>query len=267
MSKPSPTTRNSLISGVLPGALALIFTSGCATSGISPETADLATPAAWARGGAEGAVRSNWLDSFESDSLNRYVDEAQRGNFSLAQERARFEQAEQAVVITRANRYPDIGLSVDGSRISIEDAAGNTVETDAYGAQLDAAWEVDVWGRLSRSQQAAQLAFGAQKARLELAERNLAARVAGAVFDALEARALFELSEKRLQNAAQSRDIVASGYRQGLNDALDLYLANNQVEQEEATLALRDQLLQEALPGHPAAASGVRTASRPALCR
>ena len=36
-------------------------------------------------------------------------------------------------------------------------------------------------------------------------------------------------------------DIVAGGYRQGLNEALDLYLARNQVEREEANYAQAEQ--------------------------
>jgi outer membrane protein TolC len=39
---------------------------------------------------------------------------------------------------------------------------------------------------------------------------------------------------------------VASGYRQGLNDALDLYLARNQVERERANVAQQEQAQLEA---------------------
>jgi outer membrane protein TolC len=38
---------------------------------------------------------------------------------------------------------------------------------------------------------------------------------------------------------------VASGYRQGLNDALDLYLARNELERQQANLSQQQQLLTE----------------------
>jgi NodT family efflux transporter outer membrane factor (OMF) lipoprotein len=231
----------------LASAALLVVVSGCATSAISPETIDLATPEAWQRGGNAGEVSNNWLQTFGSDRLTSLVNEAQRTNFRLAQERERLEQAEQSVVVARADRFPSFDLSLDGTRRALEDTDGNRVATSSFSAGIDAAFELDLWGRLNKSQQAAQLGYSAQKARLELAARDLAASTAGAMFDALEARALFELAEKRLANAQQSRDIVASGYRQGLNDALDLYLANNQVEQEEAILAAQRQVVFESL--------------------
>ena len=50
-----------------------------------------------------------------------------------------------------------------------------------------------------------------------------------------------------MDNARESRDIVATGYRQGLNEALDLYLAENQVERQEAAYAEQQQTLSETI--------------------
>ncbi|MDH3336998.1 MAG: TolC family protein [Gammaproteobacteria bacterium] len=245
MNTAGQTTLITSIPRLFAATVAMVAVGGCASSGISPATTELAAPGAWERGGDADQVGNNWLATFGSDSLTLLVDEAQRSNFRLAQERARLEQVQQSVIITRADRFPSIDLSLDGSRRAVEGTDGIRVASNSFAAGLDAAWEMDVWGRLSKSQQAAQLSYSAQKARFEFATRDLAARTAGAMFDALEARALLELAEKRLDNARQSRDIVASGYRQGLNDALDLYLANNQVEQEEAALAAQSQVVFE----------------------
>ena len=245
MTEPRQITPFASLPRVLTGLVAVLAIGGCASSGISPETTELAAPGTWERGGDADQVSNNWLETFGSDSLTLLVDEAQRSNFRLAQERARLDQAQQTLVIARADRFPSIDLSLDGSRRAVEDTDGIRVASNSFTAGLDAAWEMDVWGRLNKSQQAAQLNYSAQKAQLESASRDLAARTAGAMFDALEARALLELAGMRLDNARQSRDIVASGYRQGLNDALDLYLANNQLEQEEAALAAQSQVVFE----------------------
>ncbi len=234
-----------MIPRLFAATVAMLAVVGCASTGISPETTELAAPGAWERGGDADQVSNNWLETFGSDNLTLLVDEAQGSNFRLAQERARLEQAQQTLVIARADRFPSIDLSLDSSRRAVEGTDGSRVATNSFTAGLDAAWELDVWGRLNKSQQAAQLSYSAQKAQLEFASRDLAARTAGAMFDALEARALLELAEMRLDNARQSRDIVASGYRQGLNDALDLYLANNQLEQEKAALAAQSQVVFE----------------------
>ena len=61
----------------------------------------------------------------------------------------------------------------------------------------------------------------------------------------MEAKQLLGVAKRRLDNARESQDIVASGYRQGLNDALDLYLARNQVERQEANFAQQAQIFSE----------------------
>ena len=199
------------------------------------------------RGGEVGTVDIDWLGDFDSRQLTDYVREAMAGNYSLQQERARLYQAEQAVVVTGANRYPDLNVSLGGSRRGIDNISGAGIETESFDASLDSRWEVDLWGKLSRQQQAAQLNYRAQAARLEQAERELAAATVRAVFNVMEARQLLGVAERRLDNTAEAMDIVASGYRQGLNDALDLYLARNQVERQQANYAQAEQTYTESV--------------------
>ncbi len=222
-----------------------LVAGGCSVSGISTEPETLPYPVDWARGGAEGAVDTNWLKSFDDPQLEALVGEAVAGNFDFRAEAARLESARQQVVIARADRLPALDASLDGSRRDSEDAAGNRVTIDARDASLGGRWEADLWGRLSRRQQAAELALAAQEARLQAVERNVAGITAGQYFDAIEARELLAVARRRLDNALASRDIVASGYRLGLNDALDLYLARSQVERERANLAQQQQQVLE----------------------
>jgi len=220
---------------------------GCTQSAITPEATEVSMPADWVRGGDSGTVNLNWLESFDDPQLSNFVNEAITNNYLLEQERARLYQAEQTVVIVRANRFPDLDVSIDGSRRGFTDASGQRATTESFAASVDGRWEVDLWGRLSKQQQAAQLALGAQQARFESVQRNLAAATSGAYFGVMEAQQLLEVARRRLDNAIVSHDIAASGYRQGLNDALDLYLARNQVERQQANYAQQEQTLSETI--------------------
>lgn len=215
--------------------------TACSHSAIAPETENPTFPASWARGGDRGSVELNWLERFADPQLPTLVDEALANNYSLAQEQARLFQAEQTVIITRANRFPTLDVSIDGSRRGSEDGLGVNTTTQSFSAAVDGRWDADLWGRLNKQQQAAQLELEAQRAGLQVAERNLAAQTAGALFDAMQAKQLLEVARRRLEISEESHDIVASGYRQGLNSALDLYLARNQVERDQAGLAQQDQ--------------------------
>lgn len=224
----------------------LLALSACTHSAISPEASDPTVPVEWARDGDAGEVNVNWLDDFDNPLLDTLVAEAVVNNYQLEQERARLAQAEQAVVIVRANKFPQLDVSLGGARRGFDSADGVRVTSTTYDASLDARWEVDLWGKLNKQQQSAQLSMEAQRARLELAERELAAGTARSLFSVMQAQQLLEVAQRRLDNVRQSEDIVNSGYRQGLNDALDLYLAKNQTERQQANLAQQEQVVFEA---------------------
>ena len=137
--------------------IALSTLSACSQTGIAPETENPSIPADWVRGGAEGAVNINWLDDFSDSALTALVTEAVDSNYQINQERARLYQAEQTVIITRANRFPTLNVSLDASRRFSQLAAGINALPESFSLSSDARWEVDLWGRLSKQQQAAQL--------------------------------------------------------------------------------------------------------------
>lgn len=226
---------------------ATIALAGCAQSAISPETEDLRVPREWVRNADSGSVELNWLRTFDDAQLTALVSEAVQNNYQLEQERARLAQAEQDVVIVRANKFPQLDVSLGGTRRGFDANDGARVTSTTYDASVGARWEVDLWGQLSQLQQSAQLSMEAQRARLQLAERQLAADIARSVFSVMQAQQLLTVAERRLDNVRESHDIVASGYRQGLNDALDLYLARNQVERQQANLAQQQQVVFEAI--------------------
>ncbi len=221
--------------------------AGCSVSGISVAADEQPVPAEWARGGDAGTTVQHWLETFDDPQLEALVVEAINNNFTLQQERARLESSQQAVIIARANRFPGIDLSLGGSRRGSEDFAGTRVVTESFDASVSGSWDVDLWRRLSKQQQAAQLELAAQRARLQSAERNVAANAARRLFAVLESAQLMQVAQRRLDNAIASHDIVSSGYRQGLNDALDLYLARNQLERQRANFAQQQQAQLEAV--------------------
>lgn len=221
--------------------------SGCAQTAVSDAAANVEMPDAWTRDGGEGSTVDNWLKDFDDPELERLVAEAIDKNYQLREERARLAQAEQAVIATRADRFPALDLSLGASRSGAGSDDDARVRSTSYDASLGLFWDADLWGRLSAAQQTAQLELQAQRARVQLVERELAATTAKSLFAVMQARQLLDVARRRLENVKQSEEIVASGYRQGLNDALDLYLARNQVERQQASLAQQEQLALEAI--------------------
>lgn len=220
--------------------------TGCVRSGIAPETRDPPVDPAWHRQGLVGTVQDSWLDAFESARMGELVDLALASNYALVAQARRTEQARSAVTIARSDWWPALSLSTSASR---RDAGGEGASTrvDTYDVDLGLAWEIDILGRISAAQRQRVLELAAAEADLEDASRQLVANVVGAHFDAVEARQLLALFEQRLANLSQSLDIIESGYRSGINQALDVYLSQNSVEQERANVAQQTQALYRAL--------------------
>jgi NodT family efflux transporter outer membrane factor (OMF) lipoprotein len=189
----------------------------------------------------------SWLGAIDRDDagLVAAVNDALQRSPQVAQLAAQYEQAREGARVALANRLPTADLNLRGSRSQV---GRNQVAQagEFFNLALNVGWSADIWGQLAQAQRAAALRLAAAEARYENARRQLAADVASAWFNTIEARELLDVFELRLKNVAESAEVVESGYQQGINEALDLYLARNAVDQERSNVAAQRQLLREA---------------------
>ena len=196
----------------------------------------------WARGGDSVSVAAPWLSQFNSEELNALVASALRDNYSLQQSRAQVREAAYGVRVAGAALWPALSFGANGRRNrTVSDAVFSSNTTDTYALALNLNWQLDFWGALRDSQRAAQLGFASELANYVDAEQSLASQVASRYFAAVEAAQLEAMLKVRLESLRESLDIVEGGYLGGLNSALDVYLAQNSVAQEEGNLAAQKQ--------------------------
>lgn len=93
------------------------------------------------------------------------------------------------------------------------------------------------YGVSCQIQNEANLSYLAQKARFEQTKQQLVSDVVQGWFDVVFAQQLLDLYKRREENAKQNLDIIESGYRQGINEALDVYLARNELNNERSRIA------------------------------
>ena len=178
-----------------------------------------------------------WLQSLNDPRLNELIEEAMRHNPSLAAAREQLEAARQQVLITGAGRYPQLDLALRTDRQE------GSERVDSLNFSLS--WDLDIWGKLSADQKQAELTRAAAEAAYEEQRQALAASLATNWFALQEARILLELYTQRRDNLQENLEIIESGYRQGLNEALDLYLARNDLNAEAARVVQQQQTLNE----------------------
>lgn len=194
-------------------------------------------PAQWQASAEARAVQPAWLDALNDPALSALVAEALSRNPTLAASRQQYLAAREQTRISGADRWPQLSLNLDGER-----AEGGVRST---GLRLALGWDLDLWGELSARQRQAWLNQAAAAVAYREQREALAAEVAQQWFALQEARLLLELYSRRRDNLAQNLEIIEAGYRQGLNEALDLYLARNNLHAEAARVAQQQQTLSE----------------------
>ncbi len=175
-----------------------------------------------------------WLASFNDEQLQRWVEQAVEDNFTLTEARARVEAARQQRIGSRSNLWPTFDLELNQQRQK-SNSDGSSYNNDSS-ISVDIAWEVDLWGKLANSRDAAEFRLQAEQSSYDATKLSLSAQVAKAWFELISANQLSNLLRERIANLTTNLDIIQSGYRQGINNALDVYLAQTDLAAEQNNL-------------------------------
>ncbi len=230
-------------------ALSVILLSACASQPTHHErVAELETvPSAWQQlpsGDKVLAVEDNWLQQLHDPQVFTLVEQALTYNQAILQAGYDVAIKEQQLIAAGADLWPSLDLSTRASR-SKDNRPVNY--NNASSASLELSYEVDLWGKLSSSERQANLEYLAEKATFSQSKQQLVADVVSGWFDVITNQKLLELYKQREQNAEQNLSIIESGYRQGLNEALDVYLARNELNTERSNIAAQQATLTKSI--------------------
>ena len=145
-----------------------IFTAGAlAGCAVGPNYVrpDVVAPTEWRieyQSAAE-AANTKWWEQFGDPQLNDLIETALRDNHDVRAAAARIDQFISQRTAIRSQLFPQVGYAADAQRLDL----GNVklppnfpVETSSYSttyqAALGASWQLDLFGRVRRLDQAAQ---------------------------------------------------------------------------------------------------------------
>ncbi|OUS72544.1 RND transporter [Pseudoalteromonas sp. A601] len=191
-----------------------------------------------------GTVANDWLQQLENPQVYALVDQALKHNQSILQASYDVAIKEQQLVATGAALWPSLDLSTRTSRSKDNRPVSYN---NASSADLALSYEVDLWGKLSAAERQANLEYLAEKANFEQSRQQLVADVVSGWFNVITAQQLLELYQQREKIAEQNLAIIESGYRQGLNEALDVYLTRNELNTERSNIAEQQATLTESI--------------------
>ena len=174
----------------LVGALAAVLTAGCAVGPNyqrPPETApdhfySQPTPAE-----AASLADSPWWDVFSDPTLQALVDEALRKGYDPQIAAWRVEEARALAGIARADFFPQIGYQGQFERSQASEfVAPGARAVNLHSANVNTSWEIDLWGRVRRLNEAARARFLAEEENRRGVLLSLVAAVAQAYFELRE---------------------------------------------------------------------------------
>lgn len=198
------------------------------------------------------AVEARWWTLFADATLNDLVDQALRSNADLRSAIARVEQADAAAREAGAAFFPAIDGQAGGSnsKLSTKTATWSVNSPDILrtrSAALTTSYEIDVWGRVRRSNEAARANLLASRYGRDAIRLSVAGLVTSTYLNlrALDARLL--LTQESLRSREESARLVKAQVDAGQVSPLDQYQADGALAALQAQLAelRRDRALAE----------------------
>jgi len=172
-----------------------------------------------------------WWEVFEDEVLQQLVLESLNANYDLQVAVHRVAQADALVGVAQAPFYPQIEVQGSAGRQRQPRFRSQPADTFSlfYGA-FALAWEIDVWGRIRRSNEAAQEALLASEEFRRGVLLSLVSRVAQSYLELLELDRELEIARDTSDSFQQTLDLFTRRYQGGVGDKL-------QVARAEAALA------------------------------
>jgi len=225
----------------LVAALAL---SGCAVgpdylrpSVLLPSVFGEATPVAQSQ-----AIDNRWWTLFEDATLNDLVEQALKNNADLRIAIARVEQADAVAREAGAGFFPEIDgeAGVSNKKLSTKTATWNASSPDilrSRSAALTASYELDVWGRVRRANEAARAGLLASRYSRDSIRLSIAGLVSANYLALRAVDAQLAIASDSLKSREESLQLVKTRLDAGFVSPLDLFEATGAVASMQAQTA------------------------------
>ncbi|PRA45843.1 MULTISPECIES: efflux transporter outer membrane subunit [Pseudomonas] len=207
--------------------------------------------------GAAEADLAAWWSAFNDPMLSQLVNLALQQNLDLAQASARIEQARAGLGAADAALLPSASVNGQAARArqSLETPLGQVLNSDpsynrygsAYEANLNASWELDVFGGLRRGQEAAFADYQASQAGAVATRLAVVAQTADLYLSIRGLQARLEIARHQVDTRQQLLTTIEHLYAKGLAAELQLNQTQGALNQAQATIPVLQTGLDAAL--------------------
>jgi NodT family efflux transporter outer membrane factor (OMF) lipoprotein len=192
----------------------------------------------------------DWWSVFDDPTLTALIETAYEQNLTLQGAGVRVLQARAELGVALGELYPqqqEVSASVTRNRIPLSvpyNIISPTYWQNAFGAQ--AAWEIDLWGKLRRGVEAADQGFLASVADYDDVLVTLIGDVATTYVQIRVIQTQLMIAAENVTRQEEALVIARARFAGGVVTKRDVYQAENELGATQATIPQLDQALQTA---------------------
>jgi NodT family efflux transporter outer membrane factor (OMF) lipoprotein len=187
-----------------------------------------------------------WWNALGDPKLSSLIERAEKGNLDLKKAQAKIREARARRGVAKAGFFPTLNATGSAKRSKSSDDSGGAT-SDLYAAGFDASWELDIFGGVRRSTEAAQANLEASREDLRDVLVSLLAEVATNYVDVRTYQARLAVAEANLKSQEETYQLTVWQSQAGLNDELVVQQARYNLENTRSNVPTLRTGLEEAM--------------------
>jgi len=243
----------------------LLLAYGC-TVGPNYQRSDVPVASTWKEASQSGidtrsAELTRWWTAFNDPLLNSLIERAVHSNLDLRQAEARIREARASRAVTAAEQWPTVNVSSSYKRIRSSENAfavspqgggglssfpSGDLDQNFYQAGFDASWEIDVFGGVRRSVEAADATIEASVEDRRNTLVTLLGDVAKNYIDLRGFQRQLAVARANLKAQQDTLDLTKVRFQAGLASDLDVAQQEGQLNTTAAQIPTLESSLKQA---------------------
>lgn len=163
---------------------------------------------------------ADWWTTLNDQGLSSLEERAVKGNLDLKEAMARVREARALRGISKANLFPTLDAAASATKYRSSENSGTGDESKLYAVGFDAGWELDVFGGVRRSVEAAQANLEAVHEDLHDVLVSLLAEVALNYIEVRTYQTRLAVTEANIKAQEETYELNRSRYKAGIIDEL-----------------------------------------------
>ena len=193
-------------------------------------------------GDTNSVANIEWIKLFKDTVLQRLIRTGLTNNYDIRIAYARIEEARAAFKQARGQQWPQISAVAAGGwqQASLPGNSGNTIEYSTLSAVGQISWEIDLWGKLRRSKEAARANLFAQVAYQQAVRIMLINEIVNNYFNLLEFDNERRITKENIIIRQRSLDLVRNKMIAGTASGLVVAQAEAELAQAMTKVPILD---------------------------